>query len=119
MATPNPELTGRQQCGGKPFKKYNIYAENSVSKNAPLLAVRYSDWLGGLTKTKCFDLSLLLYQIPRRCPFNSYLSLERSGFSDSEFETVSSFVKYGDSASTFHAFNLEIWKMLKQAKIVN
>ncbi|MCD6476143.1 MAG: hypothetical protein J7K85_07800 [Anaerolineaceae bacterium] len=28
----NAKLTGRQQCGGKPSKNYNIYAEDSVFK---------------------------------------------------------------------------------------
>jgi hypothetical protein len=39
---PNDKLTGRQQCGGKPSKNYNIYEEDSVSKNAALLAVGWS-----------------------------------------------------------------------------
>jgi hypothetical protein len=39
------ELTGRQQCGKKLSANDNIYAEESVSKKAPLLAVGCSGWL--------------------------------------------------------------------------
>jgi len=41
----NAELTGRQQCGDKPSANDNIYAEESVSKKAPLFAVGCSDLL--------------------------------------------------------------------------
>jgi len=44
-AAVNDKLTGRQQCGKKPSAIDNIYAEESVSKKAPLLAVGCSDWL--------------------------------------------------------------------------
>jgi len=38
-------LTCRQQCGRKPSANEKIYAEDSVSKKTPLLAVRWCDWL--------------------------------------------------------------------------
>jgi|LGVE01.1.fsa_nt_gb hypothetical protein len=38
----NAKLTSRQQYVANSSKNYNIYAEDNISKNAPLLAVWWS-----------------------------------------------------------------------------